>query len=94
MPGTSDGNQPTRGFWVMSAIALLWNLIGIMTYVMSVTISPEALAAMSEADALAAQIIAQVVIIIVRTTMLQNIRHFFKSVSTLIGPEATNSAHS
>ena len=50
MPGTSDGNQPTRGFWVISAIALLWNLIGIMTYLMSVTISPEALAAMSEAE--------------------------------------------
>ncbi|MDH3207131.1 MAG: hypothetical protein OEO79_10995 [Gemmatimonadota bacterium] len=50
MPGTSDLNQPTRAFWVISGVALLWNLVGVMTYFMSVTISPEALAAMSDAE--------------------------------------------
>lgn len=41
---------PTRGFWIISAFALVWNLIGIVTYLMSVTMSQEALAAMPEAE--------------------------------------------
>ena len=43
-------NSPTRTFWIVSVFALLWNLIGVMTYLMSVTMGPEALAAMSEAE--------------------------------------------
>ena len=43
-------NSPTRTFWIIGILALLWNLIGVMTYLMSVTMGPEALAAMSEAE--------------------------------------------
>ncbi len=42
--------QPTKGYWIISALALLWNLIGVATYLMSVTMGPEALAEMSEAE--------------------------------------------
>lgn len=41
---------PTRGFWIISVLALLWNLIGIATYLMTVTMSEEALAALPEAE--------------------------------------------
>lgn len=42
--------KPSRNFWLISGVALVWNLIGIMTYLMSVTMSPETLAQMSEAE--------------------------------------------
>ena len=41
---------PTRGFWIISVLALLWNLMGIATYLMTVTMSEEALAALPEAE--------------------------------------------
>lgn len=41
---------PTRGFWIISGLALLWNLIGIASYLMTVTMSDEALAALPEAE--------------------------------------------
>ena len=50
MPHTSDRNNPTRGFWVISGVALLWNLIGIVTYLLSVTMSADALAALPDAE--------------------------------------------
>jgi hypothetical protein len=34
---------PKRSFWVISGIALIWNMIGIATYLMTVTISIESL---------------------------------------------------
>ncbi len=42
--------SPTRSFWVIAIVSLLWNIIGVVNYLYSVTISPEALAAMSEAE--------------------------------------------
>ena len=45
-----DGTNPTRGFRIISAVALGWNLIGVGTYLMSVTMSPETLAAMPEPE--------------------------------------------
>lgn len=42
--------KPTRRFWTVSAVALAWNLVGVMSYLMSVTIGPEALASLPEAE--------------------------------------------
>ncbi len=39
-----------RSFLVISIIALVWNLFGVMSYIMHVTMSPEALAQMPEAE--------------------------------------------
>ena len=42
-------NQPTKApawFWVLSAVMLLWNLMGVMAYIAQVSISPEAMAAL------------------------------------------------
>jgi hypothetical protein len=43
-------HKPTRRFWIVSVVALAWNLIGVMSYLMSVTTGPEALAALPEAE--------------------------------------------
>jgi hypothetical protein len=40
--------KPATWFWVVSAIALVWNLMGVMAYIMQVTMSPEALQALPE----------------------------------------------
>jgi hypothetical protein len=40
----------TRGFWIVSGIFLVWNLMGVMAFVMQVTMSQEALAALPEAQ--------------------------------------------
>ncbi len=42
--------RPTTNFWIIGAAALAWNLIGIIFYVGQVTMSPEALAKMTEAQ--------------------------------------------
>ena len=39
-----------RSFWIISSIALAWNLMGVATYLMHVMMPPEALAEMSEAE--------------------------------------------
>ena len=41
-------DRPPTSFWVYGAAALVWNLIGIFFYVQHVTISPEALATLSQ----------------------------------------------
>ena len=43
-------DEPTRSYWIISILALLWNLLGIMTYMMHVTLTAEDLAAMREAE--------------------------------------------
>lgn len=43
-------NKPATWFWIVSAIALLWNLMGVMAYIAQVTMSPEALQALPEND--------------------------------------------
>ena len=37
-------------FWIIAGVALLWNALGVMAFVMQVAMSPEALAALSEAE--------------------------------------------
>jgi len=41
---------PPRSFLIISVVALVWNLLGVMSYLMEVTRSPEALAQMPEAE--------------------------------------------
>ncbi len=43
-------NKPPTWFWVVSGVSLLWNLMGVMAYIMQVTMSPEALAALPAAE--------------------------------------------
>ena len=42
--------RPTTNFWIIGGAALVWNLIGIIFYVGQVTMTPEALAKMTEAQ--------------------------------------------
>ena len=39
-------NKPASWFWIVSVISLLWNLMGVMAYIMHVTMTPEALQAL------------------------------------------------
>lgn len=41
-------NKPATWFWVVSAVALLWNVMGVAAYISSVTMTPEALQALNE----------------------------------------------
>lgn len=45
-------SKPGRGFWIISVVALVWNLLGIMSYVMQVSMTPEQLAEMQDAERL------------------------------------------
>jgi len=45
---TSTTNKPPTWFWVVSVIALLWNLMGVFAYIGQVTMSPEVLQALPE----------------------------------------------
>ncbi len=45
-------NRPPTWFWVVGVIALIWNLMGVMAYIMQVTMTDEALAALPEAERL------------------------------------------
>ena len=38
--------KPTTTFWVISVLALLWNIMGIVAYIMQVTMTPEDIAAL------------------------------------------------
>ncbi len=50
MSDTENPQQIPVWFWVVSALALVWNLMGIMAYIQQVTLTPEALAAMTESQ--------------------------------------------
>jgi hypothetical protein len=50
-PATPD-NSPRRSFMVIAALALIWNLLGVMAYVMQVTMSETALQALPENERL------------------------------------------
>ncbi len=39
-----------RSFWIISGLFLVWNLMGVMAFVMQVTMSDEAMAALPEAQ--------------------------------------------
>ena len=43
---------PARGFWIIGVLALVWNLLGVVSYVMQVTMTPEQLAQMQDAERL------------------------------------------
>ncbi len=41
-------NKPATSFWIISALALVWNAMGAMAYIAQVTMSPESLQALPE----------------------------------------------
>lgn len=43
-------NKVPMWFWVVVVLCLIWNLLGVMTYVAQVNLTPEAIQAMSEAE--------------------------------------------
>jgi len=43
MPLNESDKTPSKSFWFIAYGALIWNIIGIITFMMTVTISPEAL---------------------------------------------------
>lgn len=43
---TTPSAKPSTAFWIISVLALLWNLLGVMAYIMQVTMTPEALQAL------------------------------------------------
>ena len=46
----STPNKPNTAFWIISIVALIWNSMGIMQFIMQVTMTPEALQALPEAE--------------------------------------------
>jgi len=50
MSEATGSSAPPRSFWVIGGLALVWNVIGIATYLMTVTMSDEAVAALPEAE--------------------------------------------
>jgi len=45
---TSTDTKPTTTFWIITVLALLWNIMGVVAYIMQVTMTPEAIAALPE----------------------------------------------
>ena len=45
---TSTNTKPTTTFWIITVLALLWNIMGVVAYIMQVTMTPEAIAALPE----------------------------------------------
>ncbi len=43
-------SKPSTNFWIIAGAALVWNLIGLVFYVGQVSTTPEALAALTEAQ--------------------------------------------
>ena len=46
----TENSQAPKWFWILSAVMLVWNLMGVMAYIAQVTMSPEALAALPAAE--------------------------------------------
>lgn len=42
--------KPPTWFWVVAGLGLAWNLLGVVAFVMQMTLTPEALAELSEAE--------------------------------------------
>jgi hypothetical protein len=47
-----SNNKPTISFWIISTLALIWNLMGVMAFSMDIMMSDEALSALPEAERL------------------------------------------
>jgi hypothetical protein len=43
---TSSTTKPTTTFWILSVLALLWNTVGAITFILQVTMTPETLKAL------------------------------------------------
>ena len=50
MSDTSTGSTLPRSFWIIGILALAWNVLGVVNYLMTVTMSPAALDAIPEAE--------------------------------------------
>lgn len=46
----STTTKPATSFWIISIVALVWNLLGVMAYIMHVTMTPETLQALPEQE--------------------------------------------
>ncbi len=47
----SENNvKPPTWFWIVSALALIWNLMGVVNFVMQVTMTPEVMATLPEVE--------------------------------------------
>lgn len=46
----TNSAKPAASFWIISIVALLWNLIGIMAFSMDIMMTPEALDALPAAE--------------------------------------------
>lgn len=47
---TTTAIKPSTAFWIIGVLALLWNLMGVMQFVMQVTMTPEAIQVLPEAE--------------------------------------------
>jgi len=47
---TTTSAKPATSFWVVSAVALVWNAMGVMAYLMQMMMTPESLAALPEIE--------------------------------------------
>jgi hypothetical protein len=47
---TDRSNKPTIAFWIISSMALLWNIFGVVAYLGQAYMTDEVLAALPEAD--------------------------------------------
>ena len=47
---SEHATKPPVWFWIVAAVALVWNLLGVSAFVMQVSMSPEAIAALPEAE--------------------------------------------
>jgi len=46
----ATATKPNTSFWIISILALLWNLVGILSFAMNVMMSPEALESLPQAE--------------------------------------------
>ena len=42
MSEQAKGVSPARSFWIIAMLSLIWNIIGVMNFVYSVTLGPDA----------------------------------------------------
>lgn len=47
---STKGTKPAVWFWVVGVLALIWNAMGVFAYIAEVTMSPDAVAELSEAE--------------------------------------------
>ncbi|MFD1294093.1 hypothetical protein ACFQ5N_09630 [Lutibacter holmesii] len=49
---TTSTTKPTKAFWIIGSIALLWNLMGVIAYYSQINMTNEALSLLSEPEQL------------------------------------------